>query len=90
MQTVYQITNSNNQYAGEIKHPTVKDINLIKLQINKHSKVGDIILDCFLGSGTTAIACEQLNRRWIGIEINEKYYKLSKQRLSNIQTTLFI
>lgn len=90
MQTIYQITNSNNQFIGTIKHPTVKDINLIKLQINKHSKVGDTVLDCFLGSGTTAIACEQLNRRWIGIEINEKYYKLAKQRLSNIQTTLFI
>ncbi|WP_424526647.1 DNA-methyltransferase [Spiroplasma endosymbiont of Glossina fuscipes fuscipes] len=89
MQTVYQITNSNNQYAGEIKHPTVKDINLIKLQINKHSKVGDIILDCFLGSGTTAIACEQLNRKWIGIEINEKYYNLTKERLKYVQPTLF-
>ncbi|PQP79131.1 site-specific DNA-methyltransferase, partial [Spiroplasma sp. ChiS] len=89
MQTIYQITNSNNQFIGNIKHPTIKDINLIKLQINKHSKVGDIVLDCFLGSGTTAYACEQLNRRWIGIEINEKYYKLTKERLKYVQPTLF-
>ncbi|WP_253301286.1 site-specific DNA-methyltransferase [Spiroplasma endosymbiont of Phyllotreta cruciferae] len=89
MKTIYQITNSNNQFIGTIKHPTVKDINLIKLQINKHSKVGDVVLDCFLGSGTTAIACEQLNRRWIGIEINEKYYKLAKERLKYVQPSLF-
>ncbi|AXF96585.1 hypothetical protein SDAV_001625 [Spiroplasma phoeniceum P40] len=40
MKTIYQITNSNNQFIGNIKHPTIKDINLIKLQINKHSKNG--------------------------------------------------
>ncbi|WP_348735752.1 DNA-methyltransferase [Spiroplasma endosymbiont of Ammophila pubescens] len=73
-----------------INHPTVKPIEMIKEQLFKHSQPGDTVLDCFLGSGTTAIACEQLNRRWIGIEINEKYYKLAKQRLSSIQTTLFI
>lgn len=89
MQTIYQITNSNNQYAGAVKHPTVKDLNLIKLQINKHSKIGDTVLDCFLGSGTTAIACEQLNRRWIGIEINDKYYNVAKERLKYVQQTLF-
>ncbi|WP_424525567.1 DNA-methyltransferase [Spiroplasma endosymbiont of Glossina fuscipes fuscipes] len=89
MKTIYQITNSNNQFIGTIKHPTVKDINLIKLQINKHSKVGDTVLDCFLGSGTTAIACEQLNCKWIGIEINEKYYNLTKERLKYVQPTLF-
>ncbi|WP_158500729.1 hypothetical protein [Spiroplasma kunkelii] len=47
MQTVYQIRNSNNQFIGTIKHPTVKDINFIKLQINKHNKVGDTVLDFF-------------------------------------------
>lgn len=75
---------------GNIDHPTVKPLEMIKEQLRKHSSPGDKILDCFIGSGTTAVACEQLNRRWIGIEINEKYFKLSKQRLSNIQTTLFI
>ncbi|WP_408988028.1 DNA methyltransferase [Spiroplasma poulsonii] len=74
---------------GNIKHPTVKDINLIKLQINKHSKIGDTVLDPFLGSGTTAIACEQLNRKWIGIKINEKYYNVAKERLKYVQPTLF-
>ena len=44
---------------------------------------GETILDPFLGSGTTAIACERLNRRWIGIEIEEKYCAIAKQRIEN-------
>ena len=43
-----------------------------------------IVLDPFLGSGTTAIACERLNRRWVGIEIEEKYCEVAKQRLLEI------
>lgn len=41
----------------------------------------DKILDCYLGSGTTAVACEKLNRRWVGIEISEKYCEIAKQRI---------
>jgi DNA modification methylase len=63
--------------AGE--HPTKKPIGLL-YQILK-PKPSQITLDPFLGSGTTAVACERLNRRWIGIEISEKYCKIAKQRL---------
>jgi len=41
----------------------------------------DLVLDPFLGSGTTAVACERLNRRWIGIEINKEYCKIAKERI---------
>ena len=40
-----------------------------------------LVLDPFLGSGTTAVACERLNRRWIGIEINEEFCKIAKERI---------
>ena len=60
-------------------HPTPKPIGLI-IQILK-PKPSDITLDPFLGSGTTAIACEKLGRRWIGIEISEKYCEMSKRRI---------
>ena len=45
------------------------------------STVGDIILDPFLGSGTTAVACERLGRRWIGIEISKEYCDIAVKRI---------
>jgi len=64
-------------------HPTQKPIKLIIDLISKYSKDTDLILDPFLGSGTTVVACERLNRRWIGIEISEKYCAIAKQRIEN-------
>ncbi len=48
----------------------------------------DIVLDPFLGSGTTALACEKLNRRWIGIEISEKYCEIAKKRVEEYTSQL--
>src|SRR3990172_8902355 len=62
-------------------HPTVKPLKLMSYLITLGSRVNDIILDPFLGSGTTAIACEKLMRRWIGIEINTDYYNISCKRV---------
>ena len=45
------------------------------------SKEFELVLDPFLGSGTTAVACERLKRRWIGIEIEEKYCEIAKKRI---------
>ena len=52
------------------------------------SKTTGIILDPFLGSGTTALACEKLNRRWIGIEISEKYCEIAKKRIEEYTSQL--
>ena len=60
-------------------HPTQKPINLF-IQIIGFN-VEDLILDPFLGSGTTAIACERLKRKWIGIEIEEKYCEIAAKRI---------
>ena len=62
------------------EHPTQKPLKLIKWCI-RYAEQTNIILDPFLGSGTTAVACEQLGRRWIGIEISEKYCEIAKQRI---------
>lgn len=51
--------------------------------IKSFTDEGDIVLDSYLGSGTTAIACERLNRRWIGIEIEEKYCEIAAKRIEN-------
>ena len=65
-------------------HPTQKPLELIKELILKHSNEGDIVLDCFSGSGTTGVAAIQTNRRFIGCEINPEYYKQSKKRIETI------
>jgi len=62
-------------------HPTQKPVGLFVWILDKYSKQGDLILDTHLGSGTTALACERLNRQWIGIEIEEKYCKIAKDRI---------
>lgn len=64
-------------------HPTQKSRDVIKRLIKYHSKKGDIVLDPFMGSGTTAVAAKQLSRHFIGCEINKDYIKLAKKRIKN-------
>ena len=63
------------------EHPTVKPVELIKRCIINSSDVGDLVLDPFLGSGTTAVACILTGRRFIGAEINPKYFDMSCKRI---------
>ena len=62
-------------------HPTQKPLFVIKKIIDMFSKENDIILDPFLGSGTTAVACQNIHRNFIGIEISEEYCKIARERL---------
>lgn len=70
--------------AGKEKtfHPTQKPIHLIEQIILVHSNKNDLILDPFIGSGTTAIACEQTHRKWIGIENKKIYFNLARRRIN--------
>lgn len=63
------------------KHPNEKPTALYTVVINSTTNQDDLVLDPFFGSGTTAVVCEDLNRRWIGIEIEEKYCKIAKDRI---------
>lgn len=63
------------------KHPTIKPLNIIETLIKNSSKENDIILDCFIGSGTTAIASIKTNRNFIGIELEEEYVNIASQRI---------
>ena len=55
-------------------HPTQKSLPLFEALIKKHSNEGDVVLDTFLGSGTTAIACKKNNRKFKGCEASKEYY----------------
>ena len=62
-------------------HITPKPIELLKNIIFHTTDEGDIVLDCFMGSGSTGVACVNTNRKFIGIEMDNEYYKLSKNRI---------
>jgi len=62
-------------------HPTQKPVAIIIWLIQKYDKDGRSTIDPYLGSGTTAIACERLKRKWIGIEIEEKYCEIAAKRI---------
>lgn len=66
------------------KHATQKPIELIKWLLKYYSKIGDIILDPTMGSGTTIIACKQMNRNYIGIEKDEQIFKDAVERINKI------
>jgi DNA modification methylase len=69
-------------------HPSQKPINLIEKLVACATDEGDLVIDPFLGSGTTAAAAKNLNRQWLGIERDPAYIQISEQRLA-AQSTLF-
>jgi len=62
-------------------HPTQKPVALMEYLIKTYTNEGDTVLDFAMGSGTTGVACKNLNRKFIGIEKDEKYFEISKSRI---------
>lgn len=71
--------------TGNEYHATQKPVNLMEYFIEKSSKKGDLVMDCFSGSGSTAIACHNTGRRFVGSELDEEFFKTSVQRIKTIQ-----
>ncbi len=69
-------------------HPTQKPIEIISELIKIHSNENDTVLDCFMGSASTAVACELHNRKWIGFELETEYIELANKRLDSIDLEL--
>lgn len=65
-------------------HPTQKPVSLMEYLIKTYTNEGETVLDNCMGSGTTGIACKNLNRKFIGIEKDDKYFKISQERLSTV------
>ena len=64
-------------------HPTAKPVALCEYLINTYSFAGQTVLDNTMGSGTTGVACANLNRKFIGIEMDENYFNIAKQRIDD-------
>ena len=75
------------KFVGSIEkglHPTQKNLKLMEWLIKIHSNESMTILDPFMGSGTTGVACLNTNRKFIGIELDENYFNIAKERIENI------
>ena len=84
-------TGRNNSSKNPIafQHPAIFPEKLAEDHIISWSNEGDLVLDCFMGSGTTGVACQELNRDFIGIEKVEEYYNIAKERCKEYQSKLW-
>jgi len=78
--TLLQVPNIK---RGTKQHPTEKPIDLMKILIENSSSENEIVLDPFMGVGSTALACKELNRQFIGFELDKHYCELAEKRISN-------
>lgn len=81
----FYISQTNKKDKKLYAHPTPKPLAMVKNFILNSSNPGDVILDCFSGSGTTAVAAFETGRNFIAFEIDENYYKYSLERLQGTQ-----
>lgn len=76
-------------HHDEHSHPHEKGIDFLKILIDHSSKEGDVVLDCFAGSGSVLVASKDMKRNFIGIELDEKWHRLANERLSKMTGNLF-
>lgn len=69
-------------------HPTQKPVALMEYLIKTYTNEGETVLDFTMGSGTTGVACKNLNRNFIGIELDPTYYEIAKKRIESVPETL--
>lgn len=81
----YYISSTNQMDKKKYKHPTIKPIQLIEYHIENSSKEGDVVLDCFAGSGTTLVGAINKNRKYIGFEIDKEYFEIAKERIKEAE-----
>lgn len=88
MKSVWTFTSPKNSEKTFGKHPTQKPIDLLNRIIKASTNEGDMVLDPFLGSGTTAVSCVLNNRKYIGIEKEKEYFELAKKRIEDAEIKL--
>ena len=71
--------------GGRNSHPTVKPIGVISWLVRLVSREGDIVLDPFMGSGTTGVVCKMFNRHFIGIDLEGEYVRISEERIADVK-----
>lgn len=79
----------NNQYKKPIVHPTQKPVTLMEYLIKTYTNENETVLDFTMGSGSTGVACVNTNRKFIGIEMDSKYFEIAEQRIKEAEYKLF-
>jgi site-specific DNA-methyltransferase (adenine-specific) len=74
--SVLEISNVKNK-----AHPTEKPVELMKILVGNSSQPKEVVLDPFMGVGSTGVACKELGRSFIGFEIDENYFNIAKERI---------
>lgn len=78
---------SNGNYGS--LHPTQKPVPLLEYLIKTYTDKGDMVLDNTMGSGSTGVACKELGRNFVGMELTDKYFEIAKNRINNTSLSLF-
>ena len=81
----YYVTPLNKKDKKQYQHPTVKPIGIIENLIINSSNPGDLVLDPFMGSGTTGVACVNTGRDFIGMELDKHYFEIAKRRICSLK-----
>lgn len=84
---ILNIPNKKTKINNKNLHDTEKPVELMKILIKNSSNEGDIVLDSFMGIGSTGIASKELNRNFIGIELDEKYFEIAKKRIEDVSNS---
>ena len=75
-------------HPSKMLHPTQKPVDLLEYLIKTYTNDGDLVLDNCMGSGSTGVACLNTNRKFIGIELDENYFIIAKNRIEGIRGDL--
>ena len=94
LKSKFYVSGANKTDKDLFNHPTIKPLELVKRHLLHTTQENDIILDPFIGSGTTAVACKEINRQFIGFELNPQWYEVANKRINNEtangQQTMFL
>ena len=82
--TVIEIPAVGSNSLEKVNHPTQKPVALMEYLIKTYTNEGETVLDFTMGSGTTGVACKNLGRKFIGIELDENYFNIAKERITNV------
>lgn len=81
----YYVSPTNKADKDRFDHPTIKPLAFVQNHLVNSLPENGVVLDVFAGSGTTLVAAKNIGRKYIGFEINPKYYEIAKNRLNNMQ-----
>lgn len=79
---ILNVKNIKTKVNGVNLHDTEKPVELMRILVENSSKENEVVMDCFMGIGSTGVACVETNRRFIGIEIDKEYFDIAKERIS--------